>query len=107
MSAKGFVLFKMSGALCTTLVLASCGGSLGSDTIESPNEGGLITRAVRAKYTYQFSYNDCDTERQTFSSKKEMCQGLKSQSLNNYCAVSMREEYFAVQKCPGIFETEK
>ncbi|HVJ64928.1 MAG TPA: hypothetical protein VM901_06710 [Bdellovibrionota bacterium] len=64
-------------------------------------------QSARNSFSYEFEYNGCNTGRQKFGSKDTMCEGLKSQSRNNYCAVSMRERFFEQQGCPGIFELEK
>ncbi len=97
----GITPLLMTGLIA--MVLPSCGatpadeGSLGRALIETKKES----------YTYEFELNGCNTGRHQFLSKNAMCEGLKSQSLNNYCAVSMRERHFERHACPGNFETER
>jgi hypothetical protein len=94
--------FLFSGLLLT-LATSSCGLGLIADAT-SGGESGLST--TRESYSYSFEFNGCKTGTHRFNSKAAMCNGLKSQSRNNYCAVGMRESYFISKGCPGIFETE-
>ncbi len=45
-------------------------------------------------YSYDLTENGCRTENQTFSSREEMCDGLKNDSLNHNCAQDLRFEKF-------------
>ena len=53
---------------------------------------------------YTLSYNGCSTGTQSFGSIAEMCEGLKSDALNNGCARDMRQERFQSSGCSGHFD---
>jgi hypothetical protein len=61
-------------------------------------------------YEYGFTVNGvdggapgCDTGEQTFPSLVAMCAGLQSDSLNNNCALSARQDFFG-KNCTGTFQ---
>jgi len=80
--------------------LGACGDG------SSGNNNGSNNFNSSESYTYQLELNGCNTGKHTFSSKVAMCNGLKSQSLNDYCAVSLRENHFNLNNCSGTFVTE-
>ncbi len=88
--------FGILTVLALALGLTGCGSDAGPEI-------GNETSSHSAQYTYEFSYNNCSTEKQTFTSLEAMCDGLKSESRNNGCAVSMREGYFKERGCSGSF----
>nr|BFD67906.1 hypothetical protein HAGR004_29280 [Bdellovibrio sp. HAGR004] len=51
-------------------------------------------------FSYQFSYNGCDTGKQTFNSLNAYCDGLRDEARNKSCAYSLRYDTFTA-KCPG------
>lgn len=50
--------------------------------------------------SYTLTENGCSTGEQKFSSQEQMCEGLKNDSLNNYCAQNLRYQKFQ-NDCPG------
>lgn len=48
--------------------------------------------------SYEYSYNGCNTGKHEFSSQDDYCNGLKNDSLNNYCAINLRYNDFKA-KC--------
>lgn len=46
-------------------------------------------------YSYTLEANGCSTETQTFSTLAEMCKALQNNTLNNNCALELREDFFA------------
>jgi hypothetical protein len=50
--------------------------------------------------TYELEENGCKTEKHEFSSQQDMCDGLRSESLNHRCAYGLRSATFK-QSCPG------
>lgn len=53
--------------------------------------------------SYELEENGCNTGKHQFSSLSEMCDALKNDSLNHYCAYSLRRSYFQQSNCPGTF----
>ena len=51
------------------------------------------------KYSYHFVHNNCDTKKHSFNTKQEMCEALLDNSLNNGCALSMRQDEYARKGC--------
>jgi hypothetical protein len=55
-------------------------------------------------YSYELSESvngvGCTTGKQTFSSRRELCEGLKNDGLNQNCALSSRQELFENYSCP-------
>jgi hypothetical protein len=43
---------------------------------------------------YQFELNGCNTSEHAFDSQQAYCDGLRSNSLNNGCAESMRQSAY-------------
>ena len=50
--------------------------------------------------SYTLTENGCSTGEQYFSTQDDMCDGLKNDSLNNYCARNLRYQKFQ-NDCPG------
>ncbi len=50
-------------------------------------------------FSYDYTENGCPTGNQTFRSREEMCDGLKSDTRNNYCAQTLRYQRFQ-EDCP-------
>lgn len=51
---------------------------------------------------YDFTENGCDTQPHSFNSQTAYCAGLESNTLNNGCALDLREQTFA-RDCSGAF----
>jgi hypothetical protein len=51
---------------------------------------------------YTFSENGCSTQTHTFDSQAAYCQGLQSESLNNFCAQDMRKAAY-LRDCGAAF----
>ncbi len=51
-------------------------------------------------FTYKYSVNNCTTDEKTFSSNEAMCDALRNDSLNHYCAQDLRYQRFQTD-CPG------
>lgn len=82
-------------------ILTSCG-----DSEDSKKDNGNNNYSNSESYTYEFEYNGCNTGKHKFNSKEALCDGLKSQSLNDYCALPLREEAFNNKGCSGTFSAE-
>jgi hypothetical protein len=52
--------------------------------------------------TYDFTDNGCDTKEHSFDSIQAYCQGLTSTSLNQGCALGLRQDAFQ-RDCSGNF----
>lgn len=57
-------------------------------------QDGIVTKKDVQDYSYNFTVNGCTTGDQAFSSLDSMCEGLKNDSLNNYCAYDLRRSKF-------------
>lgn len=55
-------------------------------------------------HSYEYSVNGCSTGNQSFDSKEELCQGLRSTSRNKGCALSERQDRFN-NECGGSFSS--
>ena len=62
----------------------------------------ILALGCGSSKTYEYEFNGCSTGRHTFSSDEEYCNGLKSSSKNNGCAVGMRKDAFE-KECTGAF----
>lgn len=78
--------FNFAMILCLTTLLCSC--------------KGLVPNLEKNSFSYNFSENGCSTGDKNFSSNDAMCNALKNDSLNNYCAQSQRYQKFQ-SSCPG------
>jgi hypothetical protein len=54
--------------------------------------------------SYEYTENDCPTGKHEFSSKEELCAGLKDYKLNSGCAGSLRLDAWKREGCPGDFK---
>lgn len=45
-------------------------------------------------YSYEYTENGCPTQKQTFKSRNDYCNGLKDDQRNHYCARGLRYEAF-------------
>jgi hypothetical protein len=55
--------------------------------------------------SYQYSFNNCDTGKVTYSDKNDLCSKLADDKLNKGCALSSRKERFKNESCSGDFDT--
>ncbi len=53
-------------------------------------------------YTYQFDLNGCETGQHQFSALKQMCEALKDDELNKFCALSLRENHYNSNNCVSL-----
>jgi hypothetical protein len=79
--------------LLSSLLLISCGDTdfdVGTDgvNVETKKED------KSESYSYSYNYNGCETKKQTFSSKKALCNGLLNDSKNHYCAETTRHRHY-------------
>lgn len=63
-------------------------------TIEKENVKLIST------FTYTLEDNGCSTGTQVFSTIEDMCKGLQNNTLNNNCALEVREDFFK-KNCTG------
>ncbi|MFZ3230288.1 MAG: hypothetical protein WA160_08790 [Pseudobdellovibrio sp.] len=73
------------------LLFTSCMPKSATDAILNQKSSG---------YTYDLTENGCPTGEHSFSSLESMCDGLKNDSLNNFCARNLRYSKFQ-SDCPG------
>ena len=83
-----------SGFFASTLLLLVVLTGCGVDLIEDESE----------QYSYELSQNGCSTGFHAFNSKQALCDALKRQDLNQFCAESLREDMYHNQSCSGPFE---
>ncbi|MGZ3775184.1 MAG: HEAT repeat domain-containing protein [Pseudobdellovibrionaceae bacterium] len=103
---------KLVIALGFSLTLTACsnGGSGGGDT----KTGGLTNQGTseQHKENYDLTLNGCNTGKHDFSStsadevKKQLCDALQDDQLNNSCAEPLRQDFFN-KKCSGFVWTPK
>lgn len=64
--------------------------------------GSSLTNGLKkeSSFTYELSENSCSTGEKTFSSNEAMCNALKDDALNNFCAQNLRYQKFQ-SDCPG------
>lgn len=63
---------------------------------------GTSTSTQTESYAYDLTLSGCSTGHQEFASKQAMCDALRDDAKNNFCARSLRENYFK-QNCSGVF----
>lgn len=51
---------------------------------------GVVVKNNSQNLSYTLSENGCSTELQQYSSFASMCEGLKNESRNNFCAYNLR-----------------
>ncbi len=69
------------------------------------NGSGSNSSNNSESYSYEITYNNCPTGKHTFSSKDDLCAGLKDDHLNAYCARETRKQEFAARSCSGSFDS--
>lgn len=82
--------------LAAALSLSACGVEIAGHKIF----GGGDDKVESQSLAYEFSYNNCATGRHEFPSQQAYCDGLKNDSLNNFCAINLRYDDFKA-KCAG------
>ncbi len=89
--------FKLNGQDISQQEFSEFGGAPGASVPTATNESS-------SSYSYTLTENGCSTQKQSFSSKEAMCEGLKNDSLNHYCAESLRRNRFTSDGCSGSFD---
>ncbi len=74
-------------------------------TVVSEGNGSTVTSTSSHAAGYQLIINGCDTGSHIFNSKKEYCEGLENDALNNRCALAEREDLHK-QECSEFGEFE-
>lgn len=90
-------------AFVFALSACSNGGGGGQGFVPAPHLQAPIpnpTSSEKTEFSYEYKYNGCTTGKRTLSSKKEYCDALLNDALNNNCAREMRIEVFNRQ-CTG------
>lgn len=72
--------------------------------LNARQDNKIQTESKSDKFTYELELNGCKTGKHEFNSQDEYCKGLQNNSLNNYCARSLREDLFK-KECPGQFSS--
>lgn len=54
-----------------------------------------------SSFSYTLTENNCTTGEKTFSTNEAMCNALRDDALNQYCAQSLRFQKFQ-NECPGM-----
>jgi hypothetical protein len=83
-----------------SIVLLIALGSVFSACSVSTDKDGVQAQAKSQSLSYDLSENNCDTGNHSFSSAGDYCNGLQNDSLNNGCALSLRQAQFQTD-CPG------
>lgn len=86
-------LFLIGFTISLGLLTSSC-------TPPKVIDGLLQAQSDQSKLTYSLSENGCQTGEHTFYSEQQMCDGLKNDALNNYCALRLRQLKFQAD-CQG------
>jgi hypothetical protein len=76
------------------LLFSSCSVHAGNG---SDDQGG--TQSL----SYNLTENGCQTQEHDFSSQTDYCNGLESDSLNNYCALDLRKSLYQTD-CGSNFQ---
>lgn len=73
--------------LISAFLIISCGDD--RDPRKLPDSGEF-------SYDYTVTVNGvtCNTGKQVFKTRQEMCEGLKNDELNHHCAEALRKGYF-------------
>ena len=77
--------------LSLLLGLSGCDVSVKAGDRELVNTGG---QNKKESFEYDFTQNNCPTGKKSFSSRDAMCDALKNDDANNFCARELRYEYF-------------
>jgi hypothetical protein len=90
---KKILIFKSS-------LLFTC--LFGSFVFMNGCSGSSLTDGLKkqSSFSYELSENGCSTGEKTFNSNDSMCDALKDDALNNYCAQNLRYQKFQ-SDCPG------
>lgn len=97
---------RLSFAFIALVFLGACsnGGGGHSNTnapLPNTNPNGPTTTISTEQLSYELSLNGCSTGKHTFNSKKEYCDALLTDALNNNCARELRIENYN-RNCSGI-----
>ena len=92
---RAMVIFAM-----TTAALAGCSLKVNDKEVGRIGDGGN-----RAKDSYEYSVNGCETGRHEFNGtpeevRRSICSALQNEGLNKGCAREFRVKAFE-EKCPG------
>ena len=68
---------KFGQLFLASFIMQSCNNSLTDTVVKNYNT---------ETYSYQLTENGCTTGKKNFSSLSEMCNSLKNDSANNFCA---------------------
>ena len=92
-------MFKRILILKSSLFPASL---LGAFVFMNGCSGSSLTDGLKkqSSFTYELSENGCSTGEKTFSTNDAMCNALKDDAFNNYCAQNLRYQKFQ-SDCPG------
>lgn len=87
------------------LILKSClflANLLGAFVFMNGCSGSSLTDGLKkqSSFSYELSENGCSTGEKNFSTNDAMCNALKDDALNNYCAQNLRYQKF-LSDCPG------
>ena len=82
--------------LSLLLGLSGCDVSVKAGDRELVNTGN---QNKKESFEYDFTQNDCATGKKSFSSRDALCDALKDDAANGFCAREMRYEYFKTN-CP-------
>lgn len=94
-----FSLFALSLTACS-----GSGGGGGNNGGTDPNQQNVEKN--ESKVSYRFDTNGCDTGKHDFATgriedtKKQLCEALQDDQLNNSCAEPLRQDFFN-KKCSG------
>lgn len=79
----------LAGHFMMFIFMNGCSGSPLADSLKK-----------ESSFSYELSENGCSTGEKTFSTNDAMCNALKDDALNNYCAQNLRYQKF-LSDCPG------
>ncbi len=74
--------------LFAVVILQSCNVDL---------KDGVVVKNESQNLSYNLSENGCSTELQQYSSFASMCEGLKNESRNNFCAYNLRRAKYEAE----------
>jgi hypothetical protein len=76
--------------IVSSLFIASCSKNDDSLSISPKNNNEQVI--TNDSISYQFKLKLCDTGKHTFTKKKDYCDALQDEALNNFCALRERQE---------------
>lgn len=81
--------------VATMFILSACG----SDSSSVKHIPGKLPPSndkveTSSHFSYEFKLNECTTGKHQLTSKEELCEALQNNTLNNGCAVELREIHF-------------